>query len=150
MARIDDCIEALAEQIILTGRWTGWKHCKNTGKRRDQGGFRHSPILQTDGNPCNTRGPRVFQGELLKGFDRQRLTKEFATTPLFAHGVSSYEPATGGAQDRRRPTLPDICRRWLKAVEAARDAMLAAVPVVSPAPAMLPTSRHRPEFTAVL
>ncbi|ESX09211.1 hypothetical protein X767_32960 [Mesorhizobium sp. LSJC264A00] len=48
MARIDDGIEALAEQIILTGRRTDWQHCKNTGKRRDQRWF---PAFSNTSNP---------------------------------------------------------------------------------------------------
>jgi len=91
---------------------------------------------------------------------------------LFAQGVAGYEPLR---RDRRkcleelttgdgRP-LPvhlklqigreferlELLIEQIKAVEAERDAMLAAAPVVSPAPAMLLTLKGiGPEFAAVL
>jgi transposase len=91
---------------------------------------------------------------------------------LFSQGVSGYEPMH---RDRRkrlealqtgdgRP-LPahlkmqigreldrlELLLEQIKAVEAARDAMLAAAPVVSPAPAMLLNLKGiGPEFAAVL
>ncbi|RWM09749.1 MAG: IS110 family transposase [Mesorhizobium sp.] len=91
---------------------------------------------------------------------------------LFAQGVSGYEPLR---RDRRKQLealktgdgrpLPahlqaqvgreldrlELLLEQIKAVEAARDAMLAGVPVVSPAPAMLLDLKGiGPEFAAVL
>jgi transposase len=91
---------------------------------------------------------------------------------LFAQGVAGYEPLR---RDRRkcleelttgdgRPLPPhlklqigreferlELLIEQIKAVEAERDAMLAAAPVVSPAPAMLLTLKGiGPEFAAVL
>lgn len=91
---------------------------------------------------------------------------------LFAQGVSGYEPLrrdrrkrlealkTGDgrplpahlqAQVGRELDRLELLLEQIKAVEAARDAMLAAVPVVSPAPAMLLDLKGiGPEFAAVL
>lgn len=94
MARIDDGIEALAQQIILTGRRTGWKHAKTPG---NDGIEMVSGILQyfkPDGNPYNARDPRVFQGELLTVRRRApdwcpNSAKTFQTTRLCAARISA-------------------------------------------------------------
>jgi transposase len=91
---------------------------------------------------------------------------------LFAQGVSGYEPLrrdrrkrlealkTGDgrplpahlqAQVGRELDRLELLLEQIKTVEAARDAMLAAVPIVSPAPAMLLNLKGiGPEFAAVL
>ncbi|OWW00398.1 IS110 family transposase [Rhizobium sp. R693] len=91
---------------------------------------------------------------------------------LFSQGVSDYEPLrrdrrkrleeckTGdgrplpahlNAQIERELDRLELLLEQIKAVEAARDAMLSATTVVSPAPAMLLTLKGiGPEFTAVL
>ncbi|RWX63415.1 IS110 family transposase, partial [Mesorhizobium sp. M4B.F.Ca.ET.089.01.1.1] len=91
---------------------------------------------------------------------------------LFAQGVSGYEPLrrdrrkrlaalkTGDgrplpahllAQVGRELDRLELLLEQIKAVEAARDAMLAAAPAVSPAPAMLLDLKGiGPEFAAVL
>lgn len=91
---------------------------------------------------------------------------------LFAQGVSGYEPLrrdrrkrlealkTGDgrplpahlkAQVGRELDRLELLLEQIKAVETARDAMLAAAPVVSPAPAMLLNLKGiGPEFAAVL
>ncbi|SFG53476.1 transposase [Novosphingobium sp. CF614] len=91
---------------------------------------------------------------------------------LFSQGVSGYEPLhcdrrkqldalkTGDgrslpthmqAQIGRELDRLELLLEQIKAVESARDAMLAAMPVVSPAPAMLLELKGiGPEFAAVL
>jgi transposase len=91
---------------------------------------------------------------------------------LFSQGVSDYEPLrrdrrirleeckTGDgrplpghlkAQIGRELDRLELLLEQIKAIEAARDAMLAAATVVSPAPAMLLTLKGiGPEFAAVL
>jgi transposase len=91
---------------------------------------------------------------------------------LFSQGVSGYEPLrcdrrkrleelkTGDgrplpahlkAQVGRELDRLELLLEQIKAIEAARDAMLAAAPIVSPAPAMLLNLKGiGPEFAAVL
>jgi transposase len=91
---------------------------------------------------------------------------------LFSQGISDYEPLrrdrrirleeckTGDgrplpghlkAQIGRELDRLELLLEQIKAIEAARDAMLAAATVVSPAPAMLLTLKGiGPEFAAVL
>ncbi|ULJ72579.1 IS110 family transposase [Rhizobium gallicum] len=108
--------------------------------------------------------------------ERQALTNERVRHVikglLFSQGVSDYEPLrrdrrkrleeckTGDgrplpghlkAQIGRELDRLELLLEQIKAVEAARDAMLSATTVVSPAPAMLLTLKGiGPEFTAVL